>query len=164
MQEVEEDSQQHLHHKRHLKVHELQEPLEEEDNGGEQEETEDQAGEDDEVPPETIEYNYRNHPRHRHQSTHHRHHQRHGHKLSSNEERHADDIDDMETREHRDNAQHHRLHLSTELTTDAVELNLERQEHETKLLQHIVHKLQQEEKQLILLHQQQQQQTQAFDI
>ncbi|XP_073845811.1 anachronism isoform X2 [Musca autumnalis] len=176
------DEEEHLHRKRHLKAEELKASMEEEDVQLEQEDEEPESetieeeqneeGEADEImPAETIEYNYRNHPRHRrhhrqqqqqqpqqHKRHHHQHqpahHQRHNNNDDDGEEKEAITTNNNEY----GNVHHRRHHFTTERTTsDPVEVTIEREQHETKLLQHIVHKLQQEQKQLLLLHQQQQQ-------
>ncbi|XP_075165848.1 anachronism isoform X2 [Haematobia irritans] len=162
LQEVEDNEQEeHLHHKRHLKV---QQPLETfEEHEAEDDVDMDEQKAEEILAVENIEYNYRNHPR--------RHHRKHHHHIPQSEVEHDEEnMDDYlpVRQKDLDNVHRRRHHLSTELpTTDIVELNLEREQHETKLLEHIVHKLQKEQKQLMLLHQQQQQQQQqveTFDI
>uniref|UniRef100_A0A1I8PUI3 TGF-beta propeptide domain-containing protein n=1 Tax=Stomoxys calcitrans TaxID=35570 RepID=A0A1I8PUI3_STOCA len=162
LQEVDEDEQQHLHHKRHLKVQQPSEPLEddEEDHDAEMDDQN-----EEEMPAEAIGYNYRTHPRRHHRSQHH--HMRHQDEGDNNEQ--GDNSEDI-TNGHHTNVHHKHHRFSTESPLDIVELNLEREQHETKILEHIVHKLQKEQKQLMIMHQkqqqqqQQQQQTQAYDI
>ncbi|XP_011291015.1 protein anachronism isoform X3 [Musca domestica] len=175
-----EDEEEHLHHKRHLKGQQLKETIEDveeqEEENGETETVEDdneqiEDSEAEEVmPAETVEYNYRNHPRHRrhHHREHHeklgqqhyrRNHEKQEHRpLRDNNEKTIFE-DSVTPHNDYDNVHHpHRRHrFSTEQSADPVELTIEAEQHETKLLQHIVHKLQQEQKQLLLLHQQQEQ-------
>ncbi|XP_061401931.1 protein anachronism-like, partial [Musca vetustissima] len=167
LQEVSDvdDEEEHLHHKRHLNGQQLKESIDEvEEDGGEietetmdDEQVEGNDGED-EVAEDGVAYNYRNHPRHRrhhhHQEKHQRHHQ--SHEKQNNHPRHANHDDDKEksldelVTPNTDyvNVHHRRHSLTTESPIDPVESTLEKEQHETKLLQHIVHKLQQEQKQL----------------
>lgn len=150
------DMQQRLQQKRHLKLQHVQEMM------ADDQETE------EEMPTDNVEYNYRNHPRHyRHHSQHQHHrHQQHQHPSHENapQEDSADIAGDVVMTEEKVTP-HHKLfkrhHYSAEREEeDVLEKNIEQQQHETKLLEHIVHKLEQEEKQLLLLHQQQQEQEQ----